>query len=180
VHNLDVTARILLNGESTFLIFCDFKKLSEFECSKNITCHNLYVKSLTTTFRAQRTKRFLRTTILSNGYYFQLLVLLTMISTSPMHQSHHSLTVWMWPSWVLPAILLIAAISDRHVLHPLMQQTHCLVGHGDAPVLSEVRNPSSVTGRRCALSSETPPPATATYRASGLVPWHSRDHQPRR
>ena len=83
-------ARVLLNGESTFLIFCDFKKLSEVECGKNATCCNLYVTSLTTTFSAQRAKRFRRTTILSNGYYFQL-VLLTM------HRSHHpnSLSVWM-------------------------------------------------------------------------------------
>jgi hypothetical protein len=34
-------------------------------------------------------------------------------------------------------------------------------------VLIEVGNPSSLTEHSCALSSETPPPAAATYRASG-------------
>jgi hypothetical protein len=76
VRNLDVTARVLLNGESTFFIFCDFKELSGIECGKNITCCNLYVMSLTTTAWAHRAKRSLRiekTFILSNGYCFQLL-----------------------------------------------------------------------------------------------------------
>jgi hypothetical protein len=48
VRNLDVTARILLNRESSFLIFCDFKELRAVECGKNITFCNLYVLSLTT------------------------------------------------------------------------------------------------------------------------------------
>ena len=51
---------------STFLLLSDFKKLSGIECGKNITCYNLYVMILITTFSAQRAK--------SSGYYFQLLV----------------------------------------------------------------------------------------------------------
>ncbi len=41
--------------------------------------------------------RIEKTSILSNGYCFQLFVLLTMITASPIHRSRHSnfLTVWM-------------------------------------------------------------------------------------
>ena len=41
--------------------------------------------------------RIEKTSILSNGYCFELLVLLMMITASPIHQSHHSyfLRVWM-------------------------------------------------------------------------------------
>jgi hypothetical protein len=58
VHNLDVTAQILLNGESTFFIFRDFNELREIWCGKNIICYNLSVMSLMATFSAQRVKQF--------------------------------------------------------------------------------------------------------------------------
>ena len=47
------------------------------------------------------------------------------------------------------------SLSDRHVLdHPPTQQTHCLAGYRDAPLLSEVRKPCSHrTPRRATMFS---------------------------
>ena len=94
VHNLDVPAQILLNGESTFFIFHDFNELSEIWCGKNIICYNLSViEPHSDLQRAKDQVIFLRTektSIPSNGYCFQLLVLLTMITASSMHRSHHA------------------------------------------------------------------------------------------
>src|SRR5713226_8802391 len=94
VHNLDVPAQILLNGESTFFIFRDFNELNEIWCGKNIICYNLSViEPHSDLQRAKDRVIFLRTektSIPSNGYCFQLLVLLTMITASSMHRSHHA------------------------------------------------------------------------------------------
>src|SRR5215468_10776872 len=68
--------------------------------------------------------------------------------------------------------------ADRHVFdHAPAQRALCLVGHGDAPVLGEVANPSSQDrAPRCAIVLAVPP-APAPYRASGLVLWiRSRNH----
>src|SRR5207244_3951216 len=64
-------------------------------------------------------------------------------------------------------------LADRHVFdHAPAQRAHRLVGHGDAPVLSE----GLLTPH---LQDRAPPPAIAfdapaaapPYRASGLVLW---------
>src|SRR5882724_10719970 len=61
--------------------------------------------------------------------------------------------------------------ADRHVFdHAPAQWAHCLVGHGDAPVLSEVAdNPSSQDRTARPAIVFAVPPAAASYRASGLV-----------
>src|SRR5947207_420233 len=53
---------------------------------------------------------------------------------------------------------------------------HGLVGHGDAPVLSEVVETPRSQDRtpRCAIPSPLTP-AAVPYRASGLVLWHKAD-----
>ncbi len=56
-HNLDGTARILLNGESNFLAVCDFKGL---HVGKKSTFGNFRVISVTTTFEPHRTNHALR------------------------------------------------------------------------------------------------------------------------
>src|SRR6266540_5664695 len=83
-----------------------------------------------------------------------------------LHRSHHSKS--------LVALLgLRRNHSDRHVCdHAPAQRAHRLVGHGDAPVLSEVANSSSQDRTpRPAIVLPCRLPATP-YRASGLVPWH--------
>ena len=62
-------------------------------------------------------------------------------------------------------------LSDRHVLdHAPAQRAHCLVGYRDAPVSSEVADPSSQDRTPPCATMLAVPPAAATYRASGLVP----------
>src|SRR5437588_9888391 len=61
--------------------------------------------------------------------------------------------------------------ADRHVFdHAPAQRAYCLVGHGDAPVLSEVVETPRSQDRtpRCAIVLAVPS-AAAPYRASGLV-----------
>src|SRR5580692_4385712 len=62
-------------------------------------------------------------------------------------------------------------LADRHVFdHALAQRAHCLIGHGDAPVLSEVvATPQSQDRTPPGAIGLAAPPAAATYRASGLV-----------
>ena len=100
MHNLDVTAQILLNGESTFFIFCDFNELGEIWCGKNIICYNLSVMSLTATFSAQTAKQFFedRKNVHSVQRVLFPAACLTdndhCISNAPV-SSFKSLTVWM-------------------------------------------------------------------------------------
>src|SRR5207248_8299932 len=64
--------------------------------------------------------------------------------------------------------------ADRHVFdHAPPQWAHGLVGHGDAPVLSEVVETPRSQDRtpRCAIVLAVPS-AAVPYRASGLVRWH--------
>src|SRR5260221_14079832 len=57
-------------------------------------------------------------------------------------------------------------LADRHVFdHAPAQRAHRLVGHGDAPVLSQDRTPRPAIVLPCRLPA-------APYRASGLVLWH--------
>src|SRR6185312_8574081 len=62
--------------------------------------------------------------------------------------------------------------ADRHVFdHAPAQRAHCLVGHGDAPVLSEGCEPlisRQDAPLRYPLGSGASP---SPYRASGLVLW---------
>src|ERR1700687_6370825 len=63
-------------------------------------------------------------------------------------------------------------LADRHVFdHAPAQRADGLVGHGDAPVLSEVVETPRSQDRtpRCAIPLALTP-AAAPYRASGLVP----------
>src|SRR3954469_24136851 len=63
--------------------------------------------------------------------------------------------------------------ADRHVFdHAPAQRAHGLVGHGDAPVLSEVVETPRSQDRTppCAIPLALTPAAVA-YRASGLVLW---------
>ena len=64
-------------------------------------------------------------------------------------------------------------LADRHVFdHAPAQRAHRLVGHGDAPVLSEGCEPLIFkTGRPVRLSCRAALAAAAPYRASGLVLW---------
>src|SRR5260364_51493 len=67
--------------------------------------------------------------------------------------------------------------ADRHVFdHAPAQRAYCLVGHGDAPVLSEVVETPQSQDRtpRCAIVLAVSP-AAAPYRASGLVLWPNAD-----
>src|SRR5580693_3644182 len=68
-------------------------------------------------------------------------------------------------------------LADRHVFdHAPAQRAHCLIGHGDAPVLSEVvATPQSQDRTPPGAIGLAAPPAAATYRASGLVHWHETD-----
>src|ERR1700677_847772 len=68
-------------------------------------------------------------------------------------------------------------LADRHVFdHAPAQRAHCLIGHGDAPVLSEVvETPQSQDRTPPGAIGLAAPPAAATYRASGLVHWHFSD-----
>src|SRR6266403_5724351 len=61
--------------------------------------------------------------------------------------------------------------ADRHVFdHAPAQRAHCLVGHGDAPALSEVvATPQSQGRTRLRAIGLAAPSAAAIYRASGLV-----------
>src|SRR5687767_10712813 len=67
-------------------------------------------------------------------------------------------------------------LADRHVFdHAPAQWAHCLVGHGDAPVLSEVvgtprSQDRTLPSRYCVVVA--PPAFLNAYRASGLVLWH--------
>src|SRR6516162_3944473 len=66
--------------------------------------------------------------------------------------------------------------ADRHVFdHAPTQRADSLLGHGDAPVLSEVVAPRSQdrTPRPAMLLAV--PPAEEPYRASGLVLWPTAD-----
>src|SRR5437899_7859960 len=68
-------------------------------------------------------------------------------------------------------------LADRHVFdHAPPQWAHGLVGHGDAPVLSEVVETPRSQDRtpRCAIPLALTP-AAVPYRASGLVRWHQTD-----
>src|SRR5437773_5354495 len=68
-------------------------------------------------------------------------------------------------------------LADRHVFdHAPPQWAHGLVGHGDAPVLSEVVETPRSQDRtpRCAIPSPLTP-AAVPYRASGLVRWRKAD-----
>src|SRR6266478_3282796 len=70
-------------------------------------------------------------------------------------------------------------LADRHVFdHAPPQWAHGLVGHGDAPVLSEVVETPRSQDRtpRCAIPLALTP-AAVPYRASGLVHWHETDSQ---
>src|SRR5712671_6890824 len=62
-------------------------------------------------------------------------------------------------------------LADRHVFdHAPAQRAHCLVGHGDAPALSEVvATPQSQGRTRLRAIGLAAPSAAAIYRASGLV-----------
>src|SRR5207253_1723004 len=63
-------------------------------------------------------------------------------------------------------------LEDRHVFdHAPAQRAHCLVGHGDAPVLSEGCEPSSQNRTPRRAIPLAPTPAAVPYRASGLVLW---------
>src|SRR2546430_17721878 len=64
--------------------------------------------------------------------------------------------------------------ADRHVFdHAPPQWAHGLVGHGDAPVLSEVvETPRSQDRTPRGAIVLAVPPAAVPYRASGLVLWH--------
>src|SRR5260370_32838849 len=72
-------------------------------------------------------------------------------------------------------------LADRHVFdHAPTQRADGLLGHGDAPVLSEVvETPQSQDRTLRPAMVLAVPPAAALYRASGLVPWPQADH-PRR
>src|SRR5207248_5553273 len=63
--------------------------------------------------------------------------------------------------------------ADRHVFdHAPPQWAHGLVGHGDAPVLSEVvETPRSQDRTPRGAIVLAVPPAAVPYRASGLVRW---------
>src|ERR1700752_3614875 len=74
-------------------------------------------------------------------------------------------------------------LADRHVFdHAPAQRAHCLVGHGDAPVLSErfvIPSSQDRTPRRAIVLAASP--AAGPYRASGLEAmgcaarqWHHR------
>src|ERR1700730_2242580 len=68
-------------------------------------------------------------------------------------------------------------LADRHVFdHAPTQRADGLLGHGDAPVLSEVVEPPRSQDRtpRPAMLLATPVVA-APYRASGLVRWYICD-----
>src|SRR6266436_8242077 len=62
-------------------------------------------------------------------------------------------------------------LADRHVFdHAPAQRAHCLVGHGDAPVLSEVvETPQSQDRTPRRATKLAAPLPQAPYRASGLV-----------
>src|SRR5258708_15685729 len=64
-------------------------------------------------------------------------------------------------------------LADRHVFdHAPTQRADGLLGHGDAPVLSEVvETPQSQDRTLRPAMVLAVPPAAALYRASGLVPW---------
>ena len=64
-------------------------------------------------------------------------------------------------------------LTDRHVFdHAPAQRAHCLVGHGDAPVLSEVvETPQSQDRTPLGAIDLAALPVAAPYRASGLVLW---------
>src|SRR6266403_3788506 len=68
-------------------------------------------------------------------------------------------------------------LADRHVFdHAPTQRADGLLGHGDAPVLSEVVETPRSQDRtpRCAIPLALTP-AAVPYRASGLVQWHQTD-----
>src|SRR5438445_13137757 len=72
-------------------------------------------------------------------------------------------------------------LADRHIFdHAPAQRAHGLVGHGDAPVLSEVVETPRSQDRtpRCAILSAVLP-AAVPYRASGLVLWPISEVAPR-
>src|ERR1700685_4122975 len=64
-------------------------------------------------------------------------------------------------------------LADRHVFdHAPAQRTDCLLGHGDAPVSSEVvENPQSQDRTLRPATPLSVPLAAASYRESGLVLW---------
>src|SRR6266436_5347506 len=64
-------------------------------------------------------------------------------------------------------------LADRHVFdHAPTQRADGLLGHGDAPVLSEVvQTPRSQDRTLRPAMVLAVPPAAALYRASGLVLW---------
>src|SRR5919201_2048844 len=64
-------------------------------------------------------------------------------------------------------------LADRHVFdHAPAQRAHCLVGHGDAPVLNEVvATPQSQDRTPLGAIGLATLPAAAAYRASGFVQW---------
>src|SRR5262249_52641127 len=69
---------------------------------------------------------------------------------------------------------LLRELPNRHFLdHAPTQRADSLLGHGAAPFLSKVVNPSSQdrTHPSATLLSRDRASAAAPYRASGLVPW---------
>src|ERR1700704_2371126 len=64
-------------------------------------------------------------------------------------------------------------LADRHIFdHAPTKRTDSLLGHGDAPVLSEVvETPRSQDRTPRPAMVLAAPPAAAPYRASGLIHW---------
>ena len=83
VHNLDVTARILLNGESNFCPPCDFKGLGVAKMSPSTTCGLGALQRSSGRTRQSNLRSPQKTSIPSDQFCFDLRVLLTTITASP-------------------------------------------------------------------------------------------------